>query len=91
MVDGKTILCEINPLAFFEVDLPWASSTQEVPTLESVLRFLCPAEERWDFRIERLINRYRQISTEPKRISIAPAEQRILDKLVWPLTDPRII
>lgn len=88
-MDGKTILCEINPLAFLEIDLPWASSTQEVPTLESVLRFLCPAEERYDFRIERLINRYRQISTEPKRISIAPAEQRILDKLVWPLRNAK--
>jgi hypothetical protein len=88
-MDGKTILCEINPLAFLEVDLPWASSTQEKPTPEAVLRFLCPAEERFNFDIERLLGRYRQISTESVRLFVAPAEQRILDKLIWPLRNAK--
>lgn len=70
-------------MAFIEVDHPWASSTEATPTLESVLQFLCPADELLD--IERLLARYREISTEPVRLLLAPAEQRILDKLVWPL------
>ena len=89
MMDGKTILCEINPLAFLEADEPWASSTQEKPTSDAVLRFLCPAEERFDFDIGRLLSRYRQISSEPVRLFVAPAEQRILDKLIWPLRNAK--
>lgn len=89
MTDEKMILCEINPLAFLEADEPWASSTHERPTSEAVLRFLCPAEERFDFDIEKLLKRYRQISTEPLRLSVAPAEQRILDKLIWPLRNAK--
>ena len=89
MTDEKMILCQINPLAFLEADEPWASSTQEKPTLEAVLRFLCPAEERYDFDIEKLLKRYRQISTEPVRLVVAPVEQRILDKLIWPLRNAK--
>ncbi len=89
MTDEKMILCQINPLAFLEADEPWASSTQEKPTLEAVLRFLCPAEERLDFDIEKLLERYRQISTEPVRLFVAPVEQRILDKLIWPLRNAK--
>ena len=73
----------VNPLAFLEVDEPWALMTKATPTLESVLRFLCPANERLD--IETIVARYREISTEPVRLFLAPAEQRLLDKLVWPL------
>jgi hypothetical protein len=89
MTDEKMILCQINPLAFLEADEPWSTSTQEKPTSEAVLRFLCPAEERFDFDIERLLARYRQISTEPVRLFVAPAEQRILDKLIWPLRNAK--
>lgn len=73
----------VNPLVFIEVDEPWASSTQGTPTLESILRFLCPADEPAD--VETVLNRYREISTEPVRLILAPVEKRILDKLVWPL------
>ncbi len=89
MADEKMILCQINPLAFLDADEPWASSTQEKPTLEAVLCFLCPAEERLDFDIEKLLERYRQISTEPVRLFVAPVEQRILDKLIWPLRNAK--
>jgi len=89
MTNEKMILCEINPLAFLEADESWATSTQDKPTSEAVLRFLCPAEERFDFDIERLLARYRQISTEPVRLFAAPAEQRILDKLIWPLRNAK--
>ncbi len=77
----------VNPLAFIEIDEPWASSTPATPTLEAVLRFLCPADEPVD--IEKLLSRYREISTEPVRLILAPAEQRILDKLIWPLRNAK--
>ncbi|MGC2161547.1 MAG: hypothetical protein WA634_06555, partial [Silvibacterium sp.] len=89
MADERMIMCEINPLAFLEADEPWASATQNKPTPEEVLRFLCPAEERFDFDIEKFLARYRQISTEPERISVAPSEERILDKLIWPLRNAK--
>jgi roadblock/LC7 domain-containing protein len=87
MPDEKMILCQINPLAFLEADAPWASSTEDKPTLESVLRFLCPVDDGVD--IEKLLARYREISTEPVRLFAAPAEQRILDKLIWPLRNAK--
>jgi hypothetical protein len=77
----------VNPLAFLEVDEPRASSTPATPTLEAVLRFLCPADEPVD--IQKLLSRYREISTEPVRLFLAPAEQRILDKLIWPLRNAK--
>ena len=83
IMNDRLISGWINPLAFIEVDEPWASATKATPTLESVIRFLCPADEPLD--IEKLLARYREISTEPVRLFLAPAEQRILDKLVWPL------
>ncbi len=83
MAETRLIQGWINPLAFLEVDDPWASMTKATPTLESVVRFLCPADEQLD--LERLVARYRVISTEPVRLFVAPAERRLLDKLVWPL------
>lgn len=32
-----------------------------------------------------LVGRYKEIATEPVGLAVVPAEQRILDKLVWPL------
>jgi hypothetical protein len=77
----------VNPLAFIEVDEPWASSNQTPPTLEAILRFLCPADE--SVEIDRLLSRYREISTEPTRLFLAPAERRLLDKLIWPLRNAK--
>ncbi len=73
----------VNPLALLEVDEPWASIMKTTPTCETLLKFLCPADEPLD--LNNLISRYRQISAEPVRLSLAPAERRVLDKLVWPL------
>lgn len=89
MTDERIILCQINPLAFLEADEPWTLMSNEKPTPEAVLRFLCPAEERFDFSIEKLLDRYRKISTEPVRLSVAPADQRILEKLIWPLRNAK--
>src|SRR6266850_8189139 len=73
----------VNPLAFTEIDEPWASITKAQPTPESVLRFLCAPQAASD--LQTLIARYREISTEDVRLSIVPNEERITDKLVAPL------
>jgi len=73
----------INPLAFLEVDEPWAAIDAKQPKLDAVVGFLCPPEIPAD--LNSLVTRYKEISTEPVRLFAAPAEPRILEKLVWPL------
>jgi hypothetical protein len=73
----------VNPLAFIEIDEPWATAIKANPSVESVLRFLCPPESPFD--LPTLVTRYREISTEDVRLSIVPNEERITDKLVAPL------
>src|SRR5271157_174894 len=82
MSDERMVTCQINPLAFLEADL-----SGDKPTFESILRFLCPVGESVD--VGNLLARYREISTEPVRLFLAPAEQRILDKLIWPLRNAK--
>jgi hypothetical protein len=83
MAEGGRFSAWINPLAFLEVDEPWASLDKTTPTAETILSFLCPPGTPADSAS--LVERYKQISTEPVRLFAAPAEPRILEKLVWPL------
>lgn len=73
----------VNPLAFLEVDEPWASATPATVTPELVLAYLTAPGLGHD--VPSVVERYREISKETPRLFAAPAEQRILDKLVWPL------
>lgn len=73
----------VNPLAFLDVELLHGSDEVPEPDAESILRFLCQPETPSD--TADLVRRYQEISRESYRLSVAPAEQRILDKLVWPL------
>src|SRR5205809_2771391 len=73
----------INPLALLEVDQPWAFSEKTPASPEAILSFLCPPGTPADSAS--LVERYKRISTEPVRLFAAPAEPRILEKLVWPL------
>lgn len=74
----------VNPLAFLEVDEPWASITPCEVKAEDVLRFLCGPNTEAD--VPSIVTRYRQISTEGEnRIFISPAVPQILDRLIWPL------
>lgn len=73
----------INPLAFLEVDQPWAQLAKEPVTPESIINYICAPGLKTD--IDSLVARYREISVEPTRLFAAPAEERILTKLVWPL------
>ncbi len=87
MAEERYFNAYINPLAFLEVDEPWASNIDRAPDVEAVLRFLCPPETSSDF--ESVIARYREISNESKRLFAAPAEKNILEKLVWPLRNAK--
>lgn len=73
----------INPLAFLEVDQPWASLGEREPTPQDIFNFLCTPGVSADVRS--LTGRYKEISQEESRLFVAPNDQRILEKLVWPL------
>jgi len=82
-MNSQSISGWVNPLTFIEADETLSSLMKTRPTPESILQFLCPADELLD--IEKILARYREVNTEPVKLFLAPAEQRILDKLVWPL------
>lgn len=83
MSNDKVFQAWINPLAFLEVDEPWAKSMQQELNLEAFLKYLCTPGIGSD--LDSLTKRYQEISTEPKRLIAAPLEEQILNKLVWPL------
>ena len=78
-----TVSVWINPLAFLEVDEPWASMKEARLDFKSVIEFLCIPGTRCD--LDGLVNRYRRISVEDPRFALPPAHEKILTKLVWPL------
>jgi hypothetical protein len=75
--------CWVNPLAFLDVDTPWAPSTKDPITASRILSFMCPPGVPSD--PESLATRYRAISTEERRLSLVPNEPEILETIVWPL------
>lgn len=83
MGEDKIFKAWINPLAFLDVDEPWAAVGAKQPKLDAIIGFLCPPGIPAD--LDSLVARYKEISTEPVRLFAAPAEPRILEKLVWPL------
>jgi len=70
----------INPLAFLEVDSPWAPMGDTKVSVEAILNYICPTTNP-----DTLIAKYKEISIENPRLNIVPAEDRILEKLIWPL------
>jgi len=83
MTNDKIFDAWINPLAFLDVDEPWAEIGKAQPKLDAVVGFLCAPGVPAD--LDSLVSRYKEISTEPVRLFAAPAEPQILEKLVWPL------
>ena len=81
MPSDLTFKAQINPLAFIEVEFPSAGEPDSI-TAENIVSFLCPPGTIND--AENFVNRYKTISTGPT-LAVAPAEPRILEKLVWPL------
>jgi hypothetical protein len=87
MSEDKLIEVFINPLQFLELDEPWSMLQKRNPSLESFLDFICTPGIGSD--LTSLTNRYKEISVEKTRLFAAPNEQRILDKLVWPLRNAK--
>ena len=81
MPNGRVFKAWINPLAFIEVEFPSAGEPASISP-DTILSFLCPPGTPDDAKS--LVERYKRISTGPKLFA-APAEPRILEKLVWPL------
>lgn len=80
---GKLFNVWLNPIQIIDVDEPWASLTERKINSDRFLEFMCTPGISYD--IKSLLKRYLEISQEKKRIFVAPAEERILNKLVWPL------
>jgi hypothetical protein len=82
--DDRLLEGFINPLAFFEVDEPWANVQKQPVTAENVLRYLCDPAASSD--VDSIVKRYREISVEAdNRLFVVPADQGFLQKLIWPL------
>ena len=83
MNDHEFLKVFVNPLGFVPAMEGSPGIRTSKPTPESILDFLCTPGV--DSDIASLVRRYRDISTEPEPLFAAPAEERILEKLVWPL------
>ena len=83
MNDSELLKVFLNPLAFVPALAASRADTPGVATPESVLDFLCTPGV--DSEVAALVRRYREISAEPEPLFAAPADERILEKLVWPL------
>jgi hypothetical protein len=87
MGEDKLIQVYVNPLQFLEVDEPWAGTLERPADECAILRFL--VGETVDHDRGAIIERYREVSGEARRLYAAPAERKILDKLVWPLRNAK--
>lgn len=83
MNEQRLLAVQVNPLEFLEVDEPWATVQPTPVTAEAVLELLTAPGLGHD--IPSLVVRDREISGKQPRLFAAPAEDRILEKLVWPL------
>jgi len=83
MSDGGKLDAWINPLRFLEVDGPASAKPEEEISAEDVLEFLCATDI--EATPSNLVSRYKKITENTPDIFAAPNEQRILDKLIWPL------
>lgn len=71
----------INPLSFLEAEEIAAGRAAGPLTCDSILDFL----RQPGIDTSQVLDRYKEIDGGTSRLWIAPAEPRILDKLVWPL------
>lgn len=69
----------VNPLAFLEID----SLQNQSVTTEHILKYLCAPGSSSD--VPNLVQQYKKINVETPRLFAAPAEARLLDRLIWPL------
>jgi hypothetical protein len=77
----------VNPLAFIQGDAGHIPTSGLAATPESTLSFLCTPGLRSD--VDGIVDRYREMGQVPVQLAVVPAEQRLLDKLIWPLRHAR--
>ena len=70
----------INPLKFPEIDLPGQDGH---PTADRVVDYLSDPGD--DIGLPAFLERYHDIASVNDPLFVAPAENNILQKLVWPL------
>jgi len=73
----------LNPLAFFKIDEPFSQLENKELSLEDIFVYICTPGENRDIKV--LEKRYKEISRGNKNLFAAPNEERILQKLIWPL------
>ena len=84
MADDKILDGWINPLCLWEAEkLPPQQPQPGPPSCEDVVRFLCAPD--LPVKIDDLVGRYQEISPSRTGLFFAPADDRIMAKLVWPL------
>ena len=83
MTDKYLLNACVNPLCFFEADDAWSGLIKAEVTTDHVVKYACAPDESAE--IDQIVDRYKQISRNAKNIVAAPAETKILQKLIWPL------
>ena len=77
---SKKISIELNPLMFLEFEKTYSQKNVD---LETVLGFLCwPGS---DHSIDDVKSRYDYINRISNKLKFAPAEENLLEKVIWPL------
>ena len=72
----------VNPLKWIDLEFPSVGSKSDISDRE-VVDYLCIPDQ--GDKVSDIINRYKEISTEGNLLALPPADEQILEKLVWPL------
>ena len=83
MSGGRRFKGWVNPLAFLEIDKPWAEMVRKTVDPQILLNYICTPG--MSSKPDDFVSRYKEISVESARLHIAPDEEHILTKLIWPL------
>ena len=75
-----TLKAQINPLKFAQIDFPGQDGQ---PTADQVVDYL--SDPGGNIGLPAFLERYHDIASVDDPLFVAPAEQNILQKLVWPL------
>lgn len=74
----------VNPLTYIEASPVLSKMVKSGPTAENALKYLCRPREA---KMDSVTQRYQEISDMSSFLIMAPAEDTILSKLIWPLKD----
>lgn len=83
MTENWSVNIFLNPFMFIEAEKDLEQIEEDLSFPEAMLKYFCKPDV--DYDRESIIYRYHEIMEESKQLHIAPNEERILVKLVWPL------